>query len=183
MERKELFKKTMDALWKAYKGNHLIHGGACGCAVGNLVCNAMNQTKFLIRTRESLDGSTAWTGAISCHLNEKYVDPHAKRQVKATGYTLEEISMIEHAFEFRHSDGSSKFEGFDGPGTDKSGKLGFINVLKTLGKIHDAPEVAKCLIDHVKKDTYTYETAAFRNYEPPKPKKVKTKIGEISLVK
>lgn len=181
MERKELFKKTMDALWKAYTSKHLIHGDPCGCAVGNLVCNAMNQQNFLLRKPIILGGHIAWTDVIGFHIDDQcHMDAAAKRQVKSTGYSPEEISMIEHAFEFRNEDGSSAFE-FDGSRKDKSGKLGFINVLKTLGKIHKAPEVAKCLIEHVKKGTYTYETEAFKNFY--KPKKVKTKFGEISVVK
>lgn len=166
MKNLDLFKRTMDILWKAYKDGHLIHDDPCGCAVGNMVCYGLNTQKYMKRKKNNYFGSSSreWTDV----LRENGSNPSTKARVDilSTGYTNDEILDIEAAFE-----GRTYHPSINGYGrtsrrySDETGIRGFLDVIKKLGEIHEAPEIAKCLMKSVKDGTYSYESEIFKSHE------------------
>ena len=152
----------MDILWKAYKDGHLIHGDACGCAVGNMVCYGLNAKKYMKRSKRNLgSGSHEWADAISSDTPSN----KARIEILSTGYTTEEILDIEAAFESRtysvNGYGCTSRHYND----DETGIRGFLDVIKKLGEIHEAPEIAECLVKSVEDGTYSYESEIFKSHE------------------
>lgn len=95
-------------LVKAYQNDTLIHGSCRACAVGNLVaagCGINNifddnewRKKFL---SEDFEG---WHFVFITSGREQHIYPEnykgaAKFQIDSTGYTWQELSKIEYAFE------------------------------------------------------------------------------------
>jgi len=83
-------------------------------------------------------------------------------EIKATGYTKEELNRIEWAFEnagTMHENMSIE----EKRALDPSGLWGFINVINTLGEIHGVPEISQCVMEAVATGTYKYCSAEFED--------------------
>lgn len=109
MKNKELYDKTVSILVDAYMNDTLQHGNYCGCAVGNMIASNMGiQINNILKEDE--DSEIEWIGVSdtdasqwlwliykdkSCLINERL----ALRQIRSTGYSVEEIYKIEKAFE------------------------------------------------------------------------------------
>lgn len=130
MKNKELFYKSVNILQKAYFNGTLSHGDPCGCAVGNLVKanNNVQKSKFLHYSYRP----DWWFGLIgkkfSNDLNDVCTEEEGLKQINNIGYSLEEASRIEKAFE-------KKDDGFFNRDTD--GYLGLCAVLDVLMEIHE----------------------------------------------
>lgn len=181
MNRIELFKRTIDVLYKAHKDGHLQHVSSCGCAVGNLVCNALEPEKFKnIAESDFIDEYSfaqlfkrpykGWWAQIHQH---RYgcAPPrtgamdfvYGREEVRETGYSLEELSAIEFAFETadvmtQDMDMDEKRE------IDPTGVKGLMGVIDRLGEIHEAPDVAVCLKEAIVNGTYTFESDEFKEF-------------------
>ena len=159
MIKPQLFKHTTDVLFSAYFTNTLKHGDFCGCAVGNLIAAAMSikVVPEITIEHDGLFGSAlgweSWeplwdrvffTGA--CDIQEinmeEYVD-FAKMQIDATGYSVEQLAKIEHAFETAKEGENDEDFMFNG----------LTAVLDVLKHIHQATD-----------DDLLPETMRFRNH-------------------
>lgn len=182
MNRIDLFKRTVDVLYKAYQHNHLQHITSCGCAVGNLVCNALEPHRFkevqlsgneqdreVFFAQQFMSVHSAWWAQILYErtgLPPDFVDANTLArgydEIKATGYTRSELSSIEWAFENagRMNDRMGLEEKRS---MDPDGLIGLLSVINMLGDIHEAPETAQCLMEAVATGTYEYETEEFQN--------------------
>lgn len=128
MNRPERYKKTVDVLFAAYFNDTLEHGTPCGCAVGNMILANMPKLKrthcwgnhwFFYMRPENRIG------------NDPFVNiSEAKMQIKVTGYSIEELSMIEHAFERADFGNSNEDWMFNG----------LVAVLDALKKIHEVED-------------------------------------------
>lgn len=121
MKNAELFTKTVAILVKAYQNDTLIHGNACGCAVGNLIYEPKSNADIQRLTAEP--GTDAWYVATMSATYPKL----GQAQIKKTGYSLPNIIEIENSFEEA---------GF----RDTDGYLGLMNVVDCLMTIHEATE-------------------------------------------
>lgn len=130
MKNKKLFDKTISILVNAYLKGTLYHSEVCACAVGNLIASYNDYSilqgglyKCLIW--ENKDGEQV--------LADWYNDdePWETPQIKCTGYTLQEITKIEYAF-----------ESFDWgkDDSDETGYKGLMNVVDALIEIHQGTE-------------------------------------------
>jgi hypothetical protein len=133
MNRIDLYNKTVDILFQAYFNDTLEHGNYCGCAVGNLVAAGMG--KKIIRSSgqvdwlNDLDGGSLWYDLIRGYIeyggNEER--EAATAQILSTGYSFDEITMIERSFEkapFGNSQDDYMFNGL-------------VSVLEALKQIHE----------------------------------------------
>lgn len=111
------FHKTVDILVKAYLNGTLEHDNCYACAIGNMVAANMGLRFIGDKTIRrgihwegfpnygSLGPDKMWTNV--CYTNdegEQFFRPHKykgipKKQIDSTGYSIEEVAMIEHAFE------------------------------------------------------------------------------------
>jgi len=100
MNRPEIYKKSIDILVKAFFKGELRHMSCQACAVGNLVRGNM----------PSLSKAVLFWSEVHCYdpdrgvsrLNPVQINQHYRRgleEIAATGYTPEETSRIEYAFE------------------------------------------------------------------------------------
>lgn len=106
---KATFENSVNVLVKAYFDNTLAHSYCCACAVGNLVANAIDDKPsmdYLERFNFKSGLATSWpyvfvTGASTRRQRisvDRYIG-EAKRQIDATGYSVEQLAKIEKAFE------------------------------------------------------------------------------------
>src|SRR5688572_4378568 len=95
------FEHTVNVLVQAYLNDTLEHDDCAACAVGNIMasCGVVFGPDF---------NRAQWLRVIDIEVrrgskNSAYVGGYDKevglQQIKATGYSMEELSKIEHAFE------------------------------------------------------------------------------------
>lgn len=107
MINEALYNKTVDILVQAYFEDSLIHFKCQACAVGNLVAYYTGQRD---ENGKLFAKDWSWAGPVYgrgwCDTGEGI------KQVKATGYTAQELFKIEQAFESkRNSEGDAMFNG------------------------------------------------------------------------
>lgn len=105
MERKELFDKTINTLVKAYQRGDLDAFNCAGCAVGNIVAGSLN---YGISGNNFVDAGKLVRASWRLTLYAKYDKDYniwAKTnyklglyQINSTGYSKEELILIEKAF-------------------------------------------------------------------------------------
>lgn len=120
MLKPELYQKTVDILVKAYFEDTLEHGNCEACAVGNIV----NYGK----PKKTLE----WSNVFCTSSHIQIVEPRnyegtAKDEIDSTGYTWQELSQIEYAFETAPRGNSD----------DKWMFNGLMAVIDVLDKIHE----------------------------------------------
>ena len=102
MKNQELFNRTHAILTEAYLNDTLQHGNYCGCAVGNLVAADQNcrpyKTPFGVKWEEG-SGSAWFAVVVSRVPHTKELERLGYEQVASTGYSVEELQLIEEAFE------------------------------------------------------------------------------------
>lgn len=158
MKNKELFKRTLDILVKAYQNDTLEHGSCTACAVGNIVAANMEikistlghtlmwdnwmpyWQKLLstVRKQKGIDSSI-----IILRENEEFIQGQLNlnssqlkepmQQILSTGYTFKELAEIEWAFETA-DEGNNK---------DDYMFNGLLAVYDVLCKIHEVEEPVK----------------------------------------
>lgn len=104
MRNPELYKKTVDILVQAYFNDTLEHFNCAACAVGNIIL-ASNGYEPVKKPLENWFGwpsdkfkysdKSSWYDVI----NGGEPDEYANRLMNSTGYTWDELRMIENAFE------------------------------------------------------------------------------------
>lgn len=104
MKNKALFDKTIKILVNAYLSNTLVHNNCCACAVGNIIAANMQikYDPYLKWVGKQLAWSTVFVTMRS--KTEQTQRPwaytgNAKEQIDATGYTWQELALVESAFE------------------------------------------------------------------------------------
>lgn len=136
MKNEKLFSETIDILVKAYMNGTLIHGNCSACAVGNIVASRCDY-KFQ-KTRQGVFWQhyvSMWNNVFITSFGSQKVYPgyyrgEAKEQIDSTGYTWQELAVIEKAFEFQNYHGS-----------DADGYKGLMAVVDVLCEIHECEEV------------------------------------------
>lgn len=129
------FENSITVLVRAYMNGTLEHGNCHACAVGNLIA-AAGGVKFItseISGEKRWEiGNAVWILGLGGY-NREDIYSLAEKQMRSTGYTPDEINLIERAFEFRD----------DPPGTrrglkcnDRDGFAGLMNVVDVLADIH-----------------------------------------------
>lgn len=137
------FDNTVSVLVKAYFNDELAHRICSACAVGNIVADAIgtkpkrNNNGVEFDNDYFEDGSPAMRGWYNELL--KGQSNGGKEQIEATGYTSDELIMIEHAFEWAPGEptSSTRFGIWRGKCTDPDWMFnGLMAVVKTLADIH-----------------------------------------------
>lgn len=134
------FDNTVSILVQAYFNNRLVHGVCNACAVGNLVGAALNDFDFIVES-SSFGGVGKGWAAVFCSQSKmkqvknpsQYKD-EAKRQIDATGYTWQQLAMIEMAFESQSDDNLDD---------DVAMFNGLMAVVSVLAEIHNVSLEAK----------------------------------------
>ena len=176
MNRAELFKKTVDVLYKAYKHKHLKHMTACGCAVGNLIYHGLHNENFHKSHNESVGyyEGKHWFGLLYAKANYENINEFfgvsqqmsATLGINSTGYSEKEIQRIEAAFEGIDPEVSLTKEARDKcssrQDSDPTSIHGLMDVIDALGEIHEAPAVADCLKKAISSGNYNFETEEFK---------------------
>ena len=114
--KKATFEHSVDVLVKAYLNDTLEHMECHACAVGNLVADALNVKimKDKYGCIWEVGKMPYWYDVIGLgsvnHGHRNILK--AQREADATGYSLEELAKIEHAFE-NASDPNGSRDGFD----------------------------------------------------------------------
>ena len=138
MKHKELFDKTIKILVNAYLNNTLVHNNCCACAVGNIIAASL-EIKY--------DQDLKWIGqqlAWSTVFVTKRSKPEqtqcpwayngkAKEQIDATGYSWQELALLEAAFERAPLGKNSEERMFNG----------LMAVVDALCQIHEMAEDVK----------------------------------------
>ncbi len=100
MKNEELYHKTIGILVKAYQNDTLRKYDCAACVVGNMI--AANEGYAIGEEGSWLKGRKvilpAWWPQIG-RVDTANNNGEAKRQMDSTGYTLDELSLIETAFE------------------------------------------------------------------------------------
>lgn len=143
---KATFDHTISILVQAYLNDTLAHKLCTACAVGNLIGDAMG-TKQVVSDYTSCtefdcwkyeNGEYAHWYRVLCDepvLDEAY--EIGLRQIKSTGYSVEEIKMIENAFEEAPGDPGAGRGMFRGRCTDPNWMFnGLMAVVEVLAEIH-----------------------------------------------
>lgn len=161
MERAELYKKTVDILFDAYFNDTLEHANCYACAVGNIVA-ANRGLKYLNKEMVSLElyGDVIYTGrgklfyssensftenlvsylpGVFDSFRANQLPGLALQHLESTGYSFDELTAIENAFEGEAI--SAEFL------TDDIMFSGLVAVLEELKQIHkvgdNEPEIAR----------------------------------------
>lgn len=148
--RLDLYKKTVDILYEAYFNDTLEHGNCYACAVGNIVAANCGYKIMKDPTiKREIIQEMYWEGFAPYTLSAQNHDimrtatyytlkswektpEEVREQIKKTGYTLNELRVIEEAFE----NCSSCDE--DGDITDEAWMFnGLVSVLDVLKEIHE----------------------------------------------
>lgn len=143
MTQKEKFHHTVNILVQAYLNDELAHKTCSACAVGNIVAASIgtrpkrNDSLASIEFDNNMfeDGSPAcrgWYWALDGELT--YDGEH---QIKATGYTVDELRKIEYAFENAPGDPGKDGQLYRGRCTDPTWMFnGLMAVVDVLAEIH-----------------------------------------------
>jgi hypothetical protein len=143
MVRQELYNKTVDILYQAYFNGTLKHVNCYACAVGNII--AANSGYSFIPCKSPLFSSHSivwditggeyavegknfapWFGAIK---KIKHSGT-AEQQIKSTGYDINQLALIEDAFESAPAGNNDEDHMFNG----------LVAVLKVLDEIHQVDQ-------------------------------------------
>lgn len=129
MDNLEKFNHSVNVLLKAYLNDTLVHENCYACAVGNLVADGMgtevivskgcgSRRNLVWSNKEIYPGleysveASGWGALFSTSINHgtnrkrqevnaKYLSsPRVKNHIESTGYTWEQLAIIEKAFEF-----------------------------------------------------------------------------------
>jgi hypothetical protein len=156
MKNPELYHKTISILVKSYLENTLVHGNCQACAVGNLIAGNLNY-KYSKPIDEDLDQikwdhcdshrkEIFWYGVLGTaggrsFLNLENYEGIAKSQIDITGYSPQELLLIENRFESTY-----KYFPTD---SERENMMynGLMAVVEALGEIH---EVSKELTEETK---------------------------------
>jgi hypothetical protein len=124
----EKFHHTVGILVKAYLNDTLEHGVCTKCAVGNLVIAAIPEARInlLVGWPEVFVTDLGGRQSIS---PENYAG-EAKEQIDSTGYTWQELALIEAAFE------SADTDSFNEEKVDIARFNGLMAVVDVLADIH-----------------------------------------------
>jgi len=148
MIKPELYRKTVDILFKAYFDDTLEHCNTCGCAVGNLVAAGCGY-EVGKRKADFLDEDTlvewktnqgaAWsllfcTSEMEGQVIDKLMlaNVEVMRQIDSTGYHWTDLARIEYAFETAPRGNTEEDYMFNG----------LVAVLETLKQIHEVDDNA-----------------------------------------
>lgn len=149
------FDNTVSILVKAFLQGKLQHGSCTACAVGNLVTAARPELKrvnsriWALADGRNLDGMD-WYQTVRRDFEEvtEAVYTRGIEQLECTGYSLEQITQIEAAFEFRAVDKEKRFSFFSMEESEKQYN-GLMAVVDVLAEIHNidltTAEAAKLL--------------------------------------
>lgn len=119
MKNQEQFNRTISTCVKAYQNDTLRHWNCAACAVGNLIAASIGSF------------TPMWQYVfISGTFNLNAYTGEAKRQIDSTGYTVQELAKIEHAFE------TASF----GQSTEDWIFNGLMAVVDVLMEIHEASQ-------------------------------------------
>ncbi len=131
MKRPELYKKTCDILYDAYFNDTLEHLNCRACAVSNIVAGYNNQRILPTLGHgykvKYIDEYTLLGTGIEIH--NWYYERYTIAE-KNTGYSLEELLLIEKGFEFSKN----------GDSPDEWMFNGLTAVIEVLNKIHEVEE-------------------------------------------
>lgn len=127
MNRTELYYKTIDTLLDAYNSGQLFHGSCSHCAVGN-ICGGQSEWCWITGITNSLGEHVSF---IFANLEVK---SKSKELVLQSGYTVEELTIIEHSFETAIIKDRCYYTG---EGSKEGQYLGLVAVLKELARIHE----------------------------------------------
>jgi hypothetical protein len=136
------FHYTVNVLVKAYLNDTLIHGHPCGCAVGNLIAQDLglkvivegsDQAGWIGGRYQETGGGFDWFTVVR---PDRIVSKGSRKlgvqQIKATGYSVNEIRRIEHAFESVQEEND-----LFNPHLDPDGHKGLMAVVDVLAEIHN----------------------------------------------
>lgn len=167
MNRPKIYHKSVDILYNAYFNDTLRHSNCYACAVGNLVAANMGKkfTRHSVRdTKYDRCLELGWDGE-NCYIDETSVDmagwytilcgydeiyfPRAfskgQKELSAIGYDLEEVTLIEAAFESAPKGENDEDWMFNG----------LVAVLEVLKEIHEVTDEEVIQSNHKKfKDHY-----------------------------
>jgi len=138
MKNKEQFDKTIKILVNAYLNNTLVHNNCCACAVGNII--AANLKIKYDQDLKWIGRQLAWSTVFVTKRSkiEQTQCPwayngNAKEQIDATGYSWQELALLEAAFEKAPLGKTSEKRMFNG----------LMAVVNTLCQIHEMAEEVK----------------------------------------
>jgi hypothetical protein len=144
MTNKEKFHHTVNILVQAFLNDELAHKTCSACAVGNIVAAATgtkpkrNDELAPIEFDNTFfaDGSFAMNGWYATISGTKSIEGEC--QIRATGYTVDELKEIEYVFEHAPGDPGKPDEGlFRGRCTDPTWMFnGLMAVVDVLAEIH-----------------------------------------------
>jgi hypothetical protein len=141
---KPKFEHTVNVLVQAYLNDELAHKICSACAVGNIVAAAIGTKPKKVDSLTVFDNSqfdngeyTEWYPII----NGSTIRPMT--QITATGYSIEELKLIEYAFE--SAPGKPEGDGiFEGLTTDPVWMFnGLMAVVDVIAEIHGVDLKAK----------------------------------------
>ncbi len=120
MKNKEQFDNSIKVLVKAYLSDTLRHANCMVCAVGNLVCAGMGYDMI-----PAVKGWELPSGQLRYYADWPY-EGSGEQEINSTGYTREDIVLIEEAFESKNG--------------DQDGYKGLCAVFDVLVKIHQGSD-------------------------------------------
>lgn len=139
MIKEQLYRETTDILFQSYYNDTLRHGSCHTCAVGNIVAarngytiSIIGDAHFWLKNGIPVH-EPKWSKYCVTTETGQLTDPRAlgfksvRNEIASTGYTPQEIAMIEYAFE------SARNPNF---GDEENMFLGLEAVLNTLALIH-----------------------------------------------
>lgn len=129
---KATFENTVDILVKAYINGTLEHANCCACVVGNIIrANGVDLTPNMGGGEKYLE--TSWLRYLDAEIRRErfftldYDKGIALKQISVTGYTANNLSKIEKAFESANIWGLSE---------DEAMFKGLMSVVDVLAEIH-----------------------------------------------
>lgn len=151
MNRPELYKKTVDILYKAYFDDTLERGNCYACAVGNIIAANLGREYEVGngRSRQRL----FWSGFLPyasdwveraadtripnwfklIYHEDNYDHEQAMLEIKSTGYSISEVRKIEQTFE----SAPTRWEGYT---VEEEMFNGLSAVLDALAQIHEVTD-------------------------------------------
>lgn len=144
MNRPELYQKTIDVLLDAYNNGKLVHGNCSCCAVGNICKESSNKLDI---------SNSLWSFLFVTTSEEGFYKPTRAKSYESfemelvlslindTGYTVEELTKIEWAFETAIP--FEKREYYTKVKTKQGQYMGLCAVLEVLKQIHEKEEIVE----------------------------------------
>lgn len=140
---KPTFESTVDILVKAYLNDTLRHGECCACAVGNIIASnigcvlQLDSEGYFMWIRNMNEINTVWDNVFYTTpdgnqiFDKSQLGIREKKQIEASGYSLDELMRIEKAFESLNFDRDS-----DQWNSDNHMYEGLMAVVDVLADIH-----------------------------------------------